>query len=175
LNKGEKTSCSGCTRLLYLHLLQFAGIQPVMQGLLSKLQQVNATVIALTASMEAAHRNLVTANDNMVRALLALQRVSCTCSVLASASQPCHRHYQTLQLPVACIRSYVRLGVAAVGGVLADYWPWCGCTYTSLTAADYRVQHHPTADLSHWQPDYIQRWHADYCAIGQPELCACRW
>jgi hypothetical protein len=70
LNEGEKTSCSGCTRLLYLHLLQFAGIQPVMQGLLSKLQQVNATVIVLTASMEAAHRNLVTANDNMVRALL---------------------------------------------------------------------------------------------------------
>lgn len=37
-----------------------------MQGLLSKLEQVNVTVIALTASMEAAHGNLVTANDNMV-------------------------------------------------------------------------------------------------------------
>jgi hypothetical protein len=58
---------------VYLHLLQFAGVQPVMQGLLSKLEQVNATVIALTASMEAAHGNLVAANDNMVSGLVTPQ------------------------------------------------------------------------------------------------------
>jgi uncharacterized membrane protein YjfL (UPF0719 family) len=58
--------------LLYAHLilpvvlLQFTNVQPVMAGLLSKLEQVNSTVIALTASMEAAHGKLATANDNMV-------------------------------------------------------------------------------------------------------------
>jgi hypothetical protein len=50
----------------FYHLLQFNGIQPVMQGLLSKLQQVNATVIALTADMEGAYSKLGAANDNMV-------------------------------------------------------------------------------------------------------------
>lgn len=49
-------------------LLQFAGVQPVIQGLLSKLQQVNTTVIALTTSMEGAYSNLAAANTNMVGA-----------------------------------------------------------------------------------------------------------
>jgi hypothetical protein len=67
--------------------MQFGGIQPVMQGLLSKLQQVNATVIALTTSMEAAHGNLVAANDNMVSMLCTPQMcVVYVCMHLKSAN-----------------------------------------------------------------------------------------